>query len=214
MSEFILYSYFRSSASYRVRIALNLKNAKYDYRAIHLLKDGGEQHKDDYKKLNPSEQVPTLIHNGKAIGQSMAIIQYLEDVIDSPRLFPATPIEKARVIQFCEIINSGIQPLHNVSVTEKLGYFGLDEKSRGEWNAYWIDKGLAALETILKESAGTYSFGGQITAADVFLVPQVVSARRFGGHPDNFPTLMHVFENCNKLEAFQKAEPSKQPDAV
>lgn len=213
MSEFILYSYFRSSASYRVRIALNLKNAKYDYVAVHLLKDGGEQHKADYKKLNPLEQVPTLIHNGKNISQSMAIIQYLDDIITNPRLFPTTPLEKAQVIQFCEIINSGIQPLHNVSVAEKLGYFGLDEKSKVEWNAYWIDKGLAALEAILKETAGTYSFGGKVTAADIFLVPQVVSARRFGGHPDNFPTLMRVFENCNKLDAFKNAEPTKQPDA-
>lgn len=213
MSEFTLYGYFRSSASHRVRIAMNLKNLKYDYKAVHLINNGGEQHNQEYKKLNPSEQVPTLVHNGKALGQSMAIVQYLDDVSPSTPLFPNDPFEKARVIQFCEIINSGIQPLHNLAVTDDLGRRGLDEKARGEWVIHVISKGLSALESFLKDTAGTYCFGGQLTAADAFLVPQVFSAKRFNTPTDQYPNVMRVFENCCKLEAFKNAEPMNQPDA-
>ena len=210
MAEFTLYGYFRSSASYRVRIAMNLKNLKYEYKAVHLINNGGEQHNQEYKKLNPSEQVPTLVHNGKALGQSMAIIQYLDEVAPETPLFPAEPFEKARVIQFCEIINSGVQPLHNLAVIDELARRGVDDK---DWVIQVISKGLATLESFLKETAGTYCFGGKLTAADAFLVPQVFAARRFNTPTESYPTVMRVFENCSKLEAFQKAEPARQPDA-
>ncbi len=213
MAEFTLYGYFRSSASHRVRIAMNLKNLKYDYKPVHLINNGGEQHNQEYKKLNPSEQVPTLVHNGKALGQSMAIVQYLDEVAPEHRLLPTDPFEKAKVIQFCEIINSGIQPLHNLAVTDELGRLGLDEKARGEWITVAISKGLNALEAFLKETAGTYCFGGSLSAADAFLVPQVFSAKRFNTSTDNYPTVMRVFENCCKLDAFKAAEPLNQPDA-
>lgn len=213
VAEFTLYGYFRSSASHRVRIAMNLKNITYDYKAVHLINNGGEQHNQEYKKLNPSEQVPTLVHNGKALGQSMAIIQYLDEVSPGHPLLPTDPFEKARMIQFCEIINSGIQPLHNLIVTDELGRRGLDEKARGEWITLFMSKGLAALEVFLNETAGTYSFGGTVSAADAFLVPQVFSARRFNVPTDSYPNMMRVFENCCKLEAFKRAEPLNQPDA-
>lgn len=210
MAEFALYGYFRSSASYRVRIAMNLKNLSYDYKAVHLINNGGEQHNQEYKKLNPSEQVPTLVHNGKALGQSMAIIQYLDEVSPANPLFPAEPFAKAQVIQFCEIINSGIQPLHNLAVTNELARRGVDDK---DWTIQVISKGLATLEAFLKVTAGTYCFGEVLTAADAFLIPQVFAAKRFNTPTDNFQTVMRVFENCSKLEAFQKAEPARQPDA-
>lgn len=210
MTGFALYGYFRSSASYRVRIAMNLKNLNYEYKAVHLINNGGEQHNDEYKKLNPSEQVPTLIHNGRALGQSMAILQYLDEVSPENPLFPTDPFEKARVIQFCEIINSGIQPLHNLAVTDELARRGLDDKA---WVIHVISKGLGTLEAFLKNSAGTYCFGGSVSAADAFLVPQVFAAKRFNTPTDNYPTLMRVYENCCRLEAFQKAEPARQPDA-
>ncbi len=213
MAEFTLYGYFRSSASHRVRIAMNLKNLKYDYKAVHLINNGGEQHNQEYKKLNPSEQVPTLVHNGKALGQSIAIIQYLDEVSPTSPLFPIDPFEKARVIQFCEIINSGIQPLHNLAVTDELGRRGLDEKARGEWITHVISKGMSALELFLKDTAGTYCFGGALSAADAFLVPQVFAAKRFNTPTDQYPTVMRVFETCSKLEAFRAAEPMNQPDA-
>lgn len=213
MSEFILYGYFRSSASHRVRIAMNVKNLNYDYKAVHLINNGGEQYSEEYKKLNPSEQVPTLIHNGRALGQSMAIVQYLDEVAPNPRLFPIDAFEKARVIQFCEIINSGIQPLHNLAVTNQLQKLGMSESNKDEWVVHAIHKGLAAMERFLRDTAGTYSFGGKVTAADAFLVPQVFSAIRFKATPENYPTVMRVFENCSMLDSFRRAEPMKQPDA-
>lgn len=213
MAEFVLYNYFRSSASHRVRIAMNLKNLNYEYKAVHLINNGGEQHNEEYKKLNPSEQVPTLIHNGRALGQSMAIIQYLDEVSPAKKLFPTDPYEKARVIQFCEIINSGIQPLHNLAVINDLQKRGFSEDTKDEYVIQVIRRGLNAMEKFLKDSAGTYCFGGNVSAADAFLVPQVFSAKRFKSSPEDFPTVMHVFENCGKLEAFQNAEPMRQIDA-
>lgn len=170
-------------------------------------------HNQEYKKLNRSEQVPTLVHNGRAIGQSMAIIQYLDEVSPASRLFPTDPFEKARMIQFCEIINSGIQPLHNLWVTDDLGKRGLDEKARGEWVAHVISKGLRTLETFLSDTAGTYCFGGTPSAADAFLVPQMFAAKRFNTPTESYSTLTRILENCSKLEAFKKAEPANQPDA-
>lgn len=213
MTDFILYGYFRSSASHRVRIAMNIKNLKYDYRPVHLINNGGEQNNEEYKKLNPSAQVPTLIHQGRPLGQSVAIIKYLDEVAPSPRLFPNDPYESARVLQFCEIANSGIQPLHNLVVTNELMRRGLSESAKDEWVNFFISKGLTAMESFLKETAGTYCFGGELTAADAFLVPQIFSAKRFKAPVENYPTLMRVFENCGKLEAFQKSEPARQPDA-
>jgi maleylacetoacetate isomerase len=214
MNEFVLYSYFRSSASYRVRIALNLKNVSYDYKAVHLLNAGGEQHTDEYKKFNPSREVPTLVHDGKAIGQSVAIIDYLDRVKPQPRLFPEDPYQRALVMQACEIVNSGIQPLHNLRVLDLLQKrFGTDQASRDAWCAHWIEYGLKSLETFLAPRAGSHCFGDQITAADCFLIPNLANADRFKVSIDPYPTLSRLKGVAAKIEAFVRAAPDAQPDA-
>lgn len=212
MKEFTLYSYFRSSASYRVRIALNLKGIDYDYKAVHLINGGGEQHNEDYRKLNPSREVPTLIHEGKILGQSMAIIDYLDRVRPTPRLFPDDPYQRALVVQVCEIVNSGVQPVHNLRVLAELGKrFGADQAQRDDWAAHWINYGLETLETVLKAHAGTYCFGNEPTAADCFLVPQLANANRFKVSLDRFPTLQRL-RAMMQTEPFRKAAPDVQPD--
>ena len=212
MNEFVLYSYFRSSASYRVRIALNLKGLAYDYRSIHLLKN--EQNAPDYTHLNPISQVPTLIHKGRVLTQSMAIVQYLDDIIAEPPLFPKDPFEKARVIQVCELINSGIQPMHNTGVLSELGHLGLTPEQRTAWSAHFIRKGLKAIEAFLVQTSGTYCFGHQITAADAFLQPQVFAAGRNGVQvADEFPMIARIAKGYGEIEAFKLAAPDAQPDS-
>ncbi len=214
MSETILYSYFRSSAAYRVRIALNLKEVPYEYRPVHLVNNGGEQNLPDYRKLNPSGEVPTFIHNGKSLSQSMAIIQYLDDVFPNPPLFPKDPYEKAHVLQICEIINSGIQPLGNLKVLHELEKrASFDQKMKSDWSSYWIARGLDNLEKHLQGFAGSYCFGNQITAADLFLVPQIYNAHRHNVSLNNFPLATRIYRSCSELAPFQKASPEAQPDA-
>lgn len=213
MSQLTLYSYFRSSASHRVRIAFNLKELDYEYRAIHLLNDGGEQYSNEYRQLNPSREVPTLIHNGRAIGQSMAIIQYLEAIKPTPRLFPEDPYQRALVTQVCEIVNSGIQPVMNLRVLQKLETeFGANQDVKNAWAAHWIRYGLEALETFLKPHAGVCAFGDQPSAADCFLIPQFAGADRFNVSLEPYPTLAKIRTHCESLEAFRKAAPGAQPD--
>jgi maleylacetoacetate isomerase len=213
MNEFVLYSYFRSSASYRVRIALNLKDIAYAYRAIHLLNNGGEQNTEDFRKLNPSGEVPTLLHNGKALAQSMAILDYLDHVAPAPRLFPEDPYRRALVIQACEIVNSGVQPVHNLKVLQALeDRFDADQKRKNDWAAHWITKGLDSLEAFLKPHAGDFSFGHEVSAADCFLMPQLVNADRFQVSLAPYPTLSRIRANCEKLDPFKRAAPNVQPD--
>lgn len=210
---FILYSYFRSSASYRVRIALHYKNIAFQYRPVHLLKNGGEQHSPEFKSLNPQAQVPCLIHNGKLISQSMAIIQYLEDICHAPSLFPHSAYEKALVIQICELINSGIQPLQNVAVTNELTkQYSFTGEQKTEWIKHWNKIGLFSIESLLKNTAGEYCLGDTVSAADCFLIPQIFSAKRFGVDISPYPTILRICEHASTLEAFQLAEPSRQPD--
>jgi maleylpyruvate isomerase len=212
-TTFALYSYFRSSASYRVRIALYLKGLQFEYRPVHLLKDGGEQFSAEYKRLNPMSQVPCLIHNDRPISQSMAIMDYLDNITQQPRLFPAEPFDRAMVIQICEAFNSGIQPLQNTSVTTALEKtYGLTTAQRTEWIQHWNQKGLTGVEEILKKTAGEFCLGNQVTAADCFLVPQIFSAKRFGVDLTPYPTIRRIDEAATRLEAFQRAEPSRQPD--
>lgn len=212
-TDFILYNYFRSSASYRVRIALNLKQIKYDYRAVHLLNNGGEQHAPDYVALNPSHDVPTLVHNGKPVAQSVAIIEYLDEVEAYCPLFPREAYKRALVRQACEIVNSGVQPLGNLRpLAELTKRFGATDDQKKQWSQHWIEYGLETLERFLKPNAGKFSFGDEVTAADCFVMPQLFSAQRFGVDFSKHPTLSRIYETCSKMDAFIAAHPDNQPD--
>jgi maleylacetoacetate isomerase len=186
VSEFTLFSYFRSSASFRARIALNLKGIAYDTHAVHLLKGGGEQFQSSYQKLNPSKQVPTLVHNGKSIGQSMAIIDYLDAVHPKPRLFPSDPLQRAYVTQACEIVNSGIQPFGNTSTMTYLkDVLKIDEETRKKWLTHWLSGGSRTLEAFLAPRAKMFAMGESVTAADCFVLPHLFSSERFGAPYDD-----------------------------
>lgn len=213
MDTFILYSYFRSSTSYRARIALNLKEVKYTQKTVHLLEDGGQQHKPEYLELNPAGEVPTLIHNGKIISQSFAIIEYLDEIIPKNPLFPTNAYSRAKIRQICENINCGIHPLTNLKVMQYLNLeMEVPTSSNERWQQHWIHKGLAALEQIVKETAGTYAFGDYLTCADIFIIPQLFSAQRFGVAIQKYPTLFDINNKCLALDAFKKAHPFNQPD--
>ena len=211
-SDIILYSYWRSSCSWRVRIALNLKGIKYEYKAVNLVKDGGEQRKDDYKKLNPQGYVPALIIDGHTLAESLPIIEYLEENHAGDRsLFPKDSYLKFKARQICEVINSGTQPIQNLSVLQKIkeDYNG----DQGEWAKYWIDKGFKSLEALISETKGTYCIGDEPTVADCFLIPQVYNANRFGVDMTQFPSIQEVVLNLEQLEEFKNAHPDKMPDA-
>jgi maleylacetoacetate isomerase len=211
MAEFILHNYFRSSTSYRARIAMNLKNLSYEYTAVNLLK--AEQLSAEYKKLNPIGGVPTLIHNGKIIPDSVAIIEYLEELYPSPALLPKDAYTRARVRQVCEIVNSSMHPMGNMRVLSYLEKTkGYTQEQKEEWFQEWAYRGLDAIEKNLQEFAGTYSFGENVTMADVFIIPQVVTCQRFKTDVAKYPIITKVFNNCQKIEAFSKAHPFRQPD--
>ena len=205
-----LYSYFRSSCSYRVRIALHLKNIPFVYKAVHLTKAGGEQYGEDFIKLNPLSQVPCLKTGDKVLTQSLPIIQYLDALHPDPPLFPKDTFAKSEILSFCEMINSSIQPLQNLSVLNKISEMGGD---RDGWAKEWIERGLFALEAFLKSRAGKFCFGDRLTSADVFLIPQLYNGRRFQVEIASFPVLKRVESRCLTLSAFQKALPENQPDA-
>ena len=209
----ILYSYFRSSAAFRVRIALNLKEISYDYRAVHLLNNGGEQHSAEYTKLNPSHEVPTLVHEGKALGQSLAIMMYLDQVKPEPALFPKDAHQRALVVQAAEIINSGAHPPGNLRVLKELEKrFNATQPQKDDWCAFWVQYGLKAFDAMIQPHAGAFSFGDQPTAADCYLIPHLTNADRFKVSLENYPTLLKIRANCEKIPAFVKAGPKFQPD--
>ncbi len=212
----ILYTYWRSSCSWRVRIALAHKNIPHELRVVNLLRDGGAQHLPDYQQKNPMEQVPTLEwqENGKIqrLTQSLAILEYLEEQFPHPPLLPRDPFLRAKARQFAEIINAGIQPIHNLSVSQRI------EKEFGgtaaAWNAPWIVRGLTALEKDVAQTAGTFCVGNELSIADCCLVPQLYAARRFGVDPAQYPTLLRIESACATLPAFQTAHAEAQSDAV
>lgn len=213
MSDLVLYNYFRSSTSYRIRIALHWKGLPFEYRPVHLLKDGGEQNKSQYRNLNPMGGVPTLQHKGRVIAQTMAILEYLEECFPQKPLLPADLYERALVRQICENINSDIHPLGNLKVTQYLTtQLGVSEEAKQQWLTHWITQGFSAVEEILEKTAGTYCVGNTVTAADVFLIPQVVTAQRFHISIDAFPHLKRIFEVCSTLPEFQAAHPGRQID--
>lgn len=211
MSDLILYNYFRSSTSYRVRIALHLKNLPFEYRAIHLLKN--EQNSVEYKRLNPQGEVPALVHDGKVISQSLAILEYLDEVFGGPRLYPADAVKRAHVRQFCENINAFLHPVTNLKVLKELeARNGYGPAQKEQWIHHWFGVGLPVLEKMAQENGGTYVFGDQITAADLCLVPALFSARRFNVNLDPYPVIRRIDRTCQEHPAFAKAHPLKQPD--
>ncbi|MDZ4661511.1 MAG: maleylacetoacetate isomerase [Pseudomonadota bacterium] len=209
----ILYSYFRSSSSYRVRIALNLKGLEYEIKPVHLMKSGGEQNMPEYKNLNPLGEVPCLVHDEMAVGQSMAIIEYLDRIFPEKRLFPVAAAEGAHVRHFCEGINSGIQPFQNLKVLQKIEKdFGATQEMKSSWAKHWITEGFKGLERLLEKHSRKYSFGDELTAADCFLIPQVFSAKRFNVDMIPFKKIQSVYNHCTKLPEFVKASPENQVD--
>jgi len=211
--DLILYSYYRSSASFRARIGLQLKELEFETKPVHLLEDGGRQHAEDYKDMNPMSQLPTLVHKGQVLSQSLPILMYLDDTFEGPHLFPKDTFSKAKVLQICEIINSGIQPLQNLSVLQVLERdYQFDSEMKKSWIQYWVKRGFTALERTLEQTSGAFCFGDEVTAADICLVPQVFSGQRFGVEPTEYSNISRINQACLSLSAFQKASPENQPD--
>ena len=211
-----LYTYFRSSAAYRVRIALALKGLAYESVPVHLLRDGGEQHQGAYRALNPAGLVPALQDNGATITQSVAILEYLEELHPEPALLPPSALDRARVRALAQAVACDIHPLNNLRV---LQYFerewNVPQPERDEWVRHWILEGFAAAEAMVAEhpSTGTFCEGNTPSMADCCLIPQVYNARRFGVDMAQFPTLQRIEATCLELPAFDAARPERQPDA-
>lgn len=211
-----LYSYFRSSASFRVRIALQLKGLPYDYVPVHLLKDGGQQLKPEYRALNADALVPTLVDGDHALTQSLAIVEYLDELHPQPPLLPGDALERAYVRALALEIACDIHPLNNLRVLKYLKHtLGVSEEAKDGWYRHWIEQGFAALETALARSGrvGRFCLGDTPTLADVCLAPQVFNAQRFNVDLAPFPTVARIHEACMALPAFQNAAPKAQPDA-
>jgi len=209
----ILYDYFRSSAAYRVRIALNLKGLAAQQRFVHLRR--GEQHASAYRQVNAQELVPTLEVEGQRIAQSLAIIEYLEERHPAPPLLPPSAEDRAWVRSVALAIACDIHPIDNLRVLQYLaGPLAIDEPRRDAWYRHWIETGFAALESQLAaRSSGDFCFGAAPTLADVFLIPQVANARRAGLALDAFPRILAIDRACVALPAFDRARPENQPDA-
>ncbi len=209
-----LYTFFRSSAAYRVRIALNLKGIPYDMIPVHLRRNGGEQHEASYRKLNPMGFVPTLEDGGAAINQSMAILQYLEEIYPNPSLLPDNPVDRAHVRGMAFTIACDIHPLQNVRVLQYLKRnFSASQEQTDDWYRHWVGQGLLAIEQMVKPKSGKFCFGDKPGLADVCLIPQMANARLVNTDLSQMPTLLRIESNCHALEAFQRAAPSAQPDA-
>ncbi|XP_025976207.1 maleylacetoacetate isomerase isoform X2 [Dromaius novaehollandiae] len=202
----ILYSYYRSSCSWRVRIALALKGIAYDQVPVNLLKDGGQQFSAEFKALNPMKQVPALKIDGIILSQSLAIIHYLEETRPNPRLLPQDPKKRAQVRMISDHIVSGIQPLQNLSILEQMG------EKKMEWAQHYITSGFQALEQILQHTAGRYCVGDEVSMADLCLVPQVFNAERYKVDLAPYPTITKINKALLELEAFKVSHPSRQPD--
>ncbi len=210
-----LYSYFRSSAAYRVRIALHLKGLAFDTIPVHLLRNGGEQHSSQYRALNPSELVPTLVDEGLNLGQSVAILEYLEEAYPIPALLPSDLTQRALVRSVVQTIACDIHPLNNLRVLQYLeNTLRQDEATRATWYRHWVTRGLESLENLLSPVSGELCFGNQPTLADCCLIPQMANARRFNTPLDAFPTLVRIDAHCRSLSAFAAAAPEHQPDFV
>jgi len=209
-----LYNYFRSSASFRVRIALAIKGLTFEYFPVHLVKD--EQHSENYARISTTGLVPTLITDeGETIGQSLAIMEYLEEIKVDPPLLPATPIERAYVRALAQTIACEIHPLNNLRVLKYLvSELGATEDAKLKWYRQWVRAGLEAFERELERHPGSvYCFGDTPTIADCCLVPQIFNANRFGVDLTGLPLTKSAFDACMQLQAFQESQPSACPDS-
>lgn len=207
-----LYGYFRSSTAYRIRIALNVKGLDCSHMPLSLL--AGEHKAEDYLKKNPQGLVPYLTDDEVGMGQSMAMLEYLEEKYPEPALLPSDAAGRARVRQLSGIIACDIHPLDNLRVLKYItGEFGISRAQKTAWYNHWILEGFKAFEILLKgEKSGDFCHGDTVTFADLCLVPQVYNAQRFNCPLDDFPTIMRITDNCNRLEAFLQALPENQPD--
>jgi maleylacetoacetate isomerase len=211
-----LYNYFRSSASFRVRIALNLKGLPYEYSVVHLTKGGGQQFDPAFRAINPDALIPVLDDGGHTVTQSLAIIEYLEETHPEPPLLPKLPLDRAYVRSIALGIACEIHPLNNLRV---LRYLVRDLKASDEqknaWYRHWVEQGLAAVEArlVAEGKCGRHALGDTVSLADVVIVPQIFNAKRFDCRLDHVPTVMGIFDRCMELAAFIDAQPARQPDA-
>jgi maleylacetoacetate isomerase/maleylpyruvate isomerase len=212
-----LYSYWRSTAAYRVRLALNIKQVSYSQVPVHLVKDGGEQHQPEYIEINPQKLVPTLVDDSVIIGQSMAILEYLEEKYPQRSLLPTSLAERAKNRQLCQMIASDVHPLNNLRVLKYLSKeLKVENGDKDKWYHHWLKLGFDAFEKVLEKDGqtGPYCFGGELTLADVCLIPQIYNAKRFNFSLDAYSRLNEINDNCLQLTRFQDAIPENQPDAV
>jgi len=211
-----LYTYFRSSAAYRVRIALGLKGLAYDAVPVHLVRGGGEHRQPAYLQLNPAGLVPALEDGGEVLGQSLAIIEYLEEVHPRTDLLPQAPLDRARVRAIALAIACDIHPINNLRVLQYLGeVLGAADSQKTDWYRHWVLAGLGAVEALLAgdRRTGDFCHGDVPGLADCCLVPQVFNARRFGCDLSTMPNIVRIAANCETIEAFRLAAPGNQPDA-
>ena len=214
-TELVLYGYWRSSAAYRVRIALNLKGLAYRQVPVHLVKDGGQQHGPEYRALNPQGLLPLLIDGETRIAQSLAILEYLEEVFPVPALLPGDPAQRAQVRALALHIACDIHPLNNLRVLQYLsGTLGVADAAKDTWYRHWVEAGLAALEQGLVALPGTLSLGERPGYLEACLIPQVYNARRFDCDLRPYPRILEMVARCETLEPFRQAAPEAQPDAL
>lgn len=212
----VLYTYWRSSAAYRVRIALNIKGVEYESRPVHLVRGGGEQHSPAYRQINPQKLVPALVHEDRIYTQSLALIEYLEEKYPEPPLMPRDPGDRARVRGLAQMVACDIHPLNNSRVQKFLtAEFGLDDEHKLTWYRHWIALGFEAIEAKLDQDGytGRFCHGDTVGLADACLVPQVYNAERFGCDVSIYPTIARINAACLELDAFLRAAPESQPDA-
>ena len=209
----VLHSYWRATAPYRVRIALELKGLAYEYVPVNLL--DGDQHGESYRALNPQELTPTLrTEDGRLLTQSLAILEWLEEVHPVPPLLPADPYDRAAVRAMTGIIACDIHPLNNLRIQQQLTELGVDADGRLAWTRRWIRDGFRALEPLVARHTAGFAFGAEPSLADCLLTPQVYSAERFGVDLTPYPAICAVAGRCDEHPAFQAAHPDRQPDAV
>ncbi|MQW92256.1 maleylacetoacetate isomerase [Acinetobacter wanghuae] len=209
-----LYTYFRSSAAYRVRIALNLKGLNTELIPVHLVNNGGEQHSEAYKAMNPSELVPTFVEDDFNLSQSLSILEYLDEQYPEVALLPQGAQQRALVRAFSLAIACDIHPLNNLRVLQYLtGTLNVTDEQKTEWYKHWVETGFKTLEALLAESNGKFCFGDQATIADCCLIPQVYNALRFNIDLSAYPKITSIYQHCNTLAAFQNAAPEAQQEA-